>query len=343
MKLLHSVVMLQGLGCQWWSTPAAEISVPGLVAQLPAGFVELSSSERQERQALAEAVAPLQVHVLDGARRGPRGAAGRVQVQRSVEASAPRYGRTVAEVWDTVEATLRAQTDEAAVFEATERDGGRELCMRSMSPEAVDQTCALLIVDPDHNLVVRAITCQAPDPAICDGPLASRVYAAEPALPANTVLESEGALPRAGSGVWGVAFGSSRKAFRSACLEAGHAVDAYDWSVEPEVVREWFDAGRTSKCGGLPVTADLGPVHAVSAVFEADRLTGLTVFFDLPAETVAPLLTDRYPVSVEGSGQILHVVDPEAFEDQLQSVTLFGMGAEPARLTFLSERGSRPR
>ncbi len=71
-----------------------------------------------------------------------------------------------------------------------------------------------------------------------------------------------------------------------------------------------------------------------------DHLMGLTVFLQADPNAVEAALAVRYPASVAGEGQILHVVSDSAIADELLSVTLFGgAGGEHATLTFLSERG----
>lgn len=330
------------IGCASWFSPDVEtLALPGLQVTLADGFVALDDEALAERLAIANAEAPTQTHALAAARRGPGGSDGLVQIQRSVEPDAARYGPSPQSVLDALEADLRGQHGESGQISARERDGGREICTIAVADGTARHTCALLTVTADRSLLVRAVTCSAPDSAICEPALASRAYGGVPSLSLEAPLTEPGELPRAGREIWGFALGSSREAFRAACRTAGHAVDAYDWSVEPPVVREWFDAGRTSRCDGLPTPPSLGEVSAASAVFDDDRLIGITVFLARRADEVATRLDERYPVSVAGSDQVLHVVDPEAQGDELQSVTLFGAGAEPARLTFLSERGSR--
>ncbi|MEO0605143.1 MAG: hypothetical protein AAF211_27180, partial [Myxococcota bacterium] len=252
------------VGCGWFAPAVEELVLPGLEVDLPGGFVALDDDALAERLAAARAEAPTQTHALAAARRGPRGAGGLVQIQRSEDPDAAGYGPTVRAVLDALEADLRAQASDGS-FSAQDREGGRELCSERPVEDAVQRTCALLTVSPERALMVRAVTCTAPA-EVCASPLASRRYATVPALPLDAPLVAPGALPRGGRGVWGFTLGSSRRAFRDACRAAGHPVDAYDWSEEPAVVREWFDAGRTSRCDGLPVAPGLGPARAASAV-----------------------------------------------------------------------------
>jgi len=329
--------------CSTWFAPSVTaLELPGVRVELADGFVALETREVEARLAEARVQAPEQVHELVGAQRGPRGAGGVVQLQRSVDADPARHGATVEEVLARLEADLRRQTGDGAALGARDRDGGRELCATLEADGTVRRSCALLTVHgAPPRLVVRSITCRAPDASICERPMASRRYATTAALPPAARLVEPGALPRAGTRVWGFVLGSTRDAFRAACRRAGLAVDAYDWSEQPPVVREWYDAGRTARCEGLPVQPAIGEARAASAVFEEDRLIGLTVFLDATAASVAPALERRYPLAVQGADQVLHVIDPEASGDALQSVTRFGEGDEPVRLTFLSERGSR--
>lgn len=318
------------LGC--WGPPSVHaLSEGGIQVDLPDGFVALAPEALAEVRAQAEAQAPGQQHAVTAARRGARGAAGFVQLQHSVEPDAARYGATVGAVLE----ALGSQGETAL------RDGGREVCATLDGEEGVVRSCALVTVDPERQLHVRAITCRAPEAAVCDRPMASRRYSPGETLPLDVRLVPLGALPRSGRAVWGFTFGSSREAFRAACAAAGHAVDAYDWATEPAVVRTWFDAGRASRCAGTPEAPTIGPVAAVSATFSHDVLTGLTVFFEADPNGIEAVLAEAYPVAVAGEDQILHVIDESAIDDEVQSVTLFGM-AGATSLSFLSERGTRP-
>ncbi|MBX2797794.1 MAG: hypothetical protein KTR31_09005 [Myxococcales bacterium] len=316
------------MACGWLGATAPQtMTLEGVQVQLPGGFEPLEAEALEARLQAAHSAAPGQSHTLAVQRSDDL----EVQLQQSLQPGASALGATPAAVLQAVEDDLRAAATDGDVV-AIEREGGRELCVSATTTH----TCAWFGVDEDRQLQVLGITCTGPARG-CAEVLATRAYAPGVTLPSDASLVDPSALPGPGGAVFGVELGSSREAFRAACREAGHTVDAYDWSTEPAAVRAWVEAGRASRCNGLPVAPTLGAVQTASAVFEDDHLFGLTVHLQADLETVQTALAERYPLAVQGANQVLFVIDDAAADDELVSVTLFA--TESPTLTFMSQRG----
>lgn len=324
------------MACGWGpATQVDSVAVPGLEVALPAGgVVDAELSERT----LAELTSarPDQVHGLVVARVGDVV----VQLQRTEDPAPERLGNTVSDVLEAAAADVRARLEQSGTVELqlAGRDQGREVCGRLDVPGGVANTCSFVAVDHERRLVVLSVTCTAPSHSGCADIVSGRRLVPGPTLPLGTGLVDTVGLPGPGRSVWGFELGSTRAEFRDRCRAAGHTADGYDWATELPTVREWVDAGRASKCSQVPATPALGPVSSASAVFDADRLIGLTVFVAVDPNVVEGALSAQYPLSVAGTDQVLHVIDGEAVDDALTSVTLFRSG-EGSALTFLSARG----
>lgn len=342
--------------CGLGGPPAVrELSLPGVVVRAPASFVDLEPDKVERLRQAALAAAPDQDVTVVAVRHPDGLGQGSVQLQRSVDPDATRYGDTVRAALETLEADLRTQLAASGAsvvtVDATEREGGREICS---TVELTDGThterlynCVLAAVDPEKRVVLSGINCMGGDPAFCAEVLASRRYTPGDVLPMDAPLPAPVATGVPGiseAAAWGVTFGISRDTFRKGCAAAGHRVDAYDWSLEAPVVKEWFDRGRVSSCGGLPTAppSSFGPVVSTSAIFDQDQLVALTVFLAQAPEAVEVVLAEAWPESMEGQGQILHLIDQQAVEHALISVTVAASGVVGARssVTFLSARGS---
>jgi hypothetical protein len=328
----------------WWlagcggADEQRPLALAGLQVDVPAQFVELEAAELDRLRVAVQAAAPDQVHVLSAARHPAGADVAVVQLQRSLAATAGRHGATVDAALAGVEAELRAGLP-ADGLTAEARAGGRDLCWTA----GAVHTCALAQVTPSQELLVRSVTCSAVNAGLCARVLASRHLEPVEVLPLDTPLPVAGLPGVKANRVWGVELGSTRSEFHAACRAAGRTIDGYDWAVEPAVVKDWVESGRAARCSDLPTPpVGLGRVTAASAVFAADRLVGLTVYLDTPPEVVEAVVASAYPQAIAGEDQVLHVVDAEAADYSLLSVTVLGSSAPGARssLTFLTRRGA---
>lgn len=309
--------------------PSVErLSLPGIEVALPEGFAPAPEIEQAQLAGMRQS-RPHQAHELVAARRSRDRAV--VQLQRSEDAAPDKYGATVREVLDAVTEDLGLR---ASAAQAADRPV-RTVCGRAEGASVT--SCATVGVVETGPLVVWVATCSGAPDDVCAGLVADAVVTPGSVMPLDAVLA--GPVPAPGSDVWGLRLGASRAAFQAACRAAGFAVDAYDWAQEPPVVREWVEAGRASRCEGLPERPALGPVTKATAVFETDRLIGLSVYLQADPNAVEEVLAEQYPLAVAGQDQVMHVIDGEAVDDALMSVTLFRAGDASSTLSFLSARG----
>jgi hypothetical protein len=336
-------------GCGLGGPATADLELDGVRARVPAGAVDLEPDGVDRLRQLASRDVPEQTVDLRAVR-DPQGLA-RIWLHRNVEADASRYGSTVGAALDAVGADLRDQLarDGAEILrvDPASRDGGAESCFTGRLQGAPLGLCVLATVDAERDLVLDGVGCVGPD-ELCAPVLASRAWPAEGALPPETEFPpppKPAGLPGVGgTEVWGLAMGSSRDRFRATCRGSGHEVDRFDWELEPPEVRDWFDRGEVARCTGLPMPPppELGPVVGVDAAFRDDRLVSATVYLASPLPAVESALVGAYPQGIEGSGQVLHLIDPGADGDGLMGVVVgpaIAPGAQ-SRLTFVSRRGA---
>jgi hypothetical protein len=338
--------------CSLFGPGERALALPGVAVKVPASMVDLEPDKVERLRQSALAQAPDQTVDLV-ALRDPAGmSAGAVYVQRSVDPDATRYGATVGEALRALEDQLRDAMGASADLQGADRDGGREIC-GTVDVARDDQhvpvrTCVLATVDPQRRVLLLAVTCLGGAATLCDGVFATRTYDPGEVLPLDTAFPPPpppAGLPGvAGATAWGVPFGGSRAAFQAACARAGHQVDAFDWAVEAPQVRAWFDQGRVSQCTGLPAptSAELGPLVTTSALFDHDQMFALTLFLDTAPDALEARIAAAYPASAQGVGQVMHVIDEDAVDDQVISVTVAPSAVKGARssLTFLSARGA---